>query len=216
MTTLRLPLVSLPNDTSPSISAMMAWSFGLRASKSSATRGRPPVMSCVFVVSRGILAMTSPASMLVAVLHDDVGADREEVARVERAVRQLERLARLRVLDRDARAEVRGARLDDDLAREAGDLVELLGHRDAFDDVAELHDAGDLGEDRHGEGVPLGEELAGLDLVALLDLEHRAVDEAVVLALAAGVVDDDDLAVAVHDDDVPSCFFATFALRMRT
>ena len=40
---------------------MMAWSLGLRASKSSATRGRPPVMSCAFVVSRGILAMTSPA-----------------------------------------------------------------------------------------------------------------------------------------------------------
>ena len=29
-------------------------------------------------------------------------------------------------LMRDARAEIRGARLDDDLAREAGDLVELL------------------------------------------------------------------------------------------
>ena len=84
MTTLRLPLVSLPNETSPSISLMMAWSFGLRASKSSATRGRPPVMSCIFVVSRGIFAMTSPASMHVAFLRDDVRADREEVARVER------------------------------------------------------------------------------------------------------------------------------------
>ena len=31
-------------------------------------------------------------------------------------------------------------------------------------------------------------------------LSMRAVHEAVVLALAAGVVDDDDLAVAVHDD----------------
>ena len=46
----------------PSISAMTACSFGLRASNSSATRGRPPVMSLVFVVSRGILAMMSPAS----------------------------------------------------------------------------------------------------------------------------------------------------------
>ena len=36
------------------------------------------------------------------------------------------------------------------------------------------------------------------------------------LALAAGVVDDDDLAVAVHDHDVPSFFLAMFALRMRT
>ena len=55
---------------------------------------------------------------------------------------------------RDARAEIRRARLDDDLAREAGDLVELLDHRDAFDDVAELHDAADLGEDRHRERDP--------------------------------------------------------------
>ena len=31
------------------------------------------------------------------------------------------------------------------------------------------------------------------------------------LALAAGVVDDDELAVAVHDDAVPSRFLATFA-----
>ena len=57
-----------------------------------------------------------------------------------------------------------------------------------------------------GERVPLREELARLHLVALVDLEQRAVHEAMVLALAAGVVDEDDLAVAVHDDDVPSCF----------
>ena len=60
-TTLRLPLVSLPKLTVPSISLMTANSFGLRASNSSATRGRPPVMSLVLVVSRGILAITSPA-----------------------------------------------------------------------------------------------------------------------------------------------------------
>ena len=45
----------------PSISEMTAVSRGLRASKSSTTRGRPPVMSLVFVVSRGIFASTCPA-----------------------------------------------------------------------------------------------------------------------------------------------------------
>ena len=60
---------------------------------------------------------------------------------------------------RDARAEIRRARLDDDLAREAGDLVDASPDRDAFDEVAELHDAADLGEDRRRELVPLGEEL---------------------------------------------------------
>ena len=44
----------------PSISLMTAVSCGLRASNSSTTRGRPPVMSLVLVVSRGILASTSP------------------------------------------------------------------------------------------------------------------------------------------------------------
>ena len=63
---------------------MTAWSFGLRASNSSATRGRPPVMSLVLVVSRGILAMTSPASIEVALVDVDVGADRQEVARLGR------------------------------------------------------------------------------------------------------------------------------------
>src|SRR4030095_4149035 len=107
----------------------------------------------------------------------------------------------LGVFERDARAEVRGARLDDHLAREAGDLVELLDHRDAFDDVAELRDAADLGEDDVREGVPLGQEGARLDLLPLDALEDRAVHEAMMLALATAVVDHDELAVAIHDGD---------------
>ena len=60
MTRRCLPLVSLPNDTVPVTSASMPASFGERASNSSATRGRPPVMSRVFDVSCGIRASTSP------------------------------------------------------------------------------------------------------------------------------------------------------------
>ena len=41
---------------------MIAWSFGRRASNSSATRGRPPVMSRVLLPSRGMRASTSPAA----------------------------------------------------------------------------------------------------------------------------------------------------------
>ncbi len=37
-----------PKETTPLISLMMAVSLGLRTSKSSATRGRPPVMSLVW------------------------------------------------------------------------------------------------------------------------------------------------------------------------
>jgi hypothetical protein len=60
MTRRRLPLVSLPKLTVPLFSARIAWSFGLRASNRSATRGRPPVMSRVFEDSCGMRAMTSP------------------------------------------------------------------------------------------------------------------------------------------------------------
>ena len=59
-------------------------------------------------------------------------------------------------------------------AREAGDLVELLFHRDAFDDVAVLHDAGDLGEHRDRVRIPLGEDRALGDAVAFLDLAATA------------------------------------------
>ena len=80
--------MSLPKFTSPSMSLMIAWSFGLRAS-SAATRGRLPVMSCTFVVSRGILAMTSPGfvrewRLCVAVLAE-AQSSRIELAPVSRS-----------------------------------------------------------------------------------------------------------------------------------
>src|SRR5574337_891394 len=55
-----LPLVSLPKDTVPVYSASTPASLGDRASKSSATRGRPPVMSRVLADSWGMRASTSP------------------------------------------------------------------------------------------------------------------------------------------------------------
>src|SRR5487761_2073430 len=62
MTRRCLPLVSLPNETVPVTSASVPASFGARASNSSATRGRPPVMSRVLEVSCGIRARTSPTA----------------------------------------------------------------------------------------------------------------------------------------------------------
>ena len=48
-------------DEARQIGAMIAASFGLRASNNSATRGRPPVMSRVLAASRVTRARTSPA-----------------------------------------------------------------------------------------------------------------------------------------------------------
>ena len=56
----RFPLVSLPKLTVPLASARIAASFGLRASKRSATRGSPPVISRVLDPSWGTRAITSP------------------------------------------------------------------------------------------------------------------------------------------------------------
>jgi hypothetical protein len=51
-------------------------------------------------------------------------------------------------------------------------------------------------------GVPLDQQLALLDLGAVLDLELGAVDDGVALALAALLVVDDESARAVHDHQV--------------
>jgi len=56
-----LPLTSFPKITCPSFSAIIALSFAFLASNNSATLGSPPVISFVFVVSFGSLAITSPA-----------------------------------------------------------------------------------------------------------------------------------------------------------
>src|SRR5262249_59393760 len=64
-----------------------------------------------------------------------VGADRDQVARL--AARDSRRLAAA-VLDRDAWPLVELLRVDDDLGRQPGALVDLLLHGDAFEDVAEL------------------------------------------------------------------------------
>ena len=73
---LRYCFATSPYLTAPSISVMTAGSLGRRASNSSTTRGRPPVMSLVLAVSRGILASTSPGETSCAVLDHQVGAAR--------------------------------------------------------------------------------------------------------------------------------------------
>src|SRR5215831_4600743 len=57
MTMQRLPRTLGPKSTMPSILEISAASLGRRASNSSATRGRPPVMSLVLEVLRGVFAM---------------------------------------------------------------------------------------------------------------------------------------------------------------
>ncbi len=60
-------------STLPEISAMTAGSLGLRASKISVTRGRPPVMSCVPEASRGWRAEQLAGHDVLAFLDLDAG-----------------------------------------------------------------------------------------------------------------------------------------------
>ena len=132
---------------------MTAGSLGLRASKISVTRGRPPVMSCVPPVARGWRASSWPACDLLAFLHLDTGLGRQVV--------EVEDLA-LGVLDDDLRVLL-ALVLDDDQPLDAWRRVLALAFGldadgFAFLDVLEPDDAGHLGQDRHAVRVPLDQD----------------------------------------------------------
>src|SRR4029077_15921500 len=132
--------------------------------------------------------------------------DREQIARLA-AARQLEHLAVL-ALDHDRGPQVllsarrSGAPVDHDALGDAGRLVERLGHRLAFDQVLEGDRARDLGEHRTGVGIPLGDALAALDVIALVDLHACAVLDTVHRALGAVLIDDRDRDIARHGDEI--------------
>ena len=77
---LRLALYSRTNSILPEILAMTDMSLGRRASNSSATRGRPPVMSRVLAASRGTGKDVTRFDLLV-ILDRKHGARRQHVTR---------------------------------------------------------------------------------------------------------------------------------------
>src|SRR5580693_8785311 len=136
----------------------------------------------------------------------DDGVHGQERAGVAAAA-ELEDLAVL-ALDHQRRAQVLlaagGARapIDDHALGDAGRLVERLGQRLAFDQVLVADRALDFGEDRPGIGVPLGDALAALDVIALVDLQPRAVGDTVNGAFGAVGIGDGNDEVAAHRDQV--------------
>ena len=129
------------------------------------------------------------------------GLDREQEAGVA-ALRQLADLA-LGVLDGDRRLEVVAARrrapVDDLTLGDAGRLVGRFLNGNAVDQILERHPALDFGEDRAGIGIPLGDTLAALHLVAIVHEDARTIGDAVRGTLLAGFVEDQDRHVAAHD-----------------
>src|SRR5208337_2086853 len=68
-------------------------------------------------------------------------------------------------------------------------------------EIVKLHGAGGLGQDREGEGIPFGEDLAVADGFALGNTEARAVHDVVTLLFAVLFIHDDNQAGAVHGDE---------------
>ena len=107
---------------------------------------------------------------LVAVLDLEVGP-RGQVVLLQDERRLLAVLVLgllVEVDDLDPRLQLLVLGLDDDLAHQPGDLVLDLFHRHLADDVVELDAARLLGQDEGVERIPFGEDLAGLDLLAVL------------------------------------------------
>ena len=168
-----LPLVSLPKVTVPVTSASMPASFGERASNSSATRGRPPVMSRVFCDSVGIRASTSPTATCCAsrtTISAPIGKQIVTACSVPGIFTSSPAsLISLTCGRTPLVAATTALGIDDDQRRQAGDLVDLLGDRHAFLDVLELHGARVLGDDRAGQRIPARELRSGPDRLAVAD-----------------------------------------------
>src|SRR5262245_22538201 len=92
--------------------------------------------------------------------------------------------------------------LDDDHSFLAGGLVSFLLHRDALDDVMELHLAGLFGKNGHAVRVPLDEGFALLDLAAVLYGDNGADDDVMLFEFAAILADDGNGGVFVEDNVV--------------
>ena len=149
----RLPRrFSSSSSTRPSISAMTAGSLGRRASNSSVTRGRPPVMSW------------RAADLAGGLGEHRAGGDRRPLGDLDAGplgdVVVVEDLAVV-VLDDDLRVQL--ALVLDDRPPGVARGVDLDPHRLVLDDVLVADPAADLGEDRDRVRVPLAEHGAAGD-----------------------------------------------------
>src|SRR5208283_2031346 len=127
----------------------------------------------------------------VAILHHEVGTGGHQVT-----------LAGFATLDDDRGLALLVGRIADHVTRQAGDFVDFFVQGDAFLQVLELHRAADFGQDGEGVRIPLDQNLAERDRVALVDLDLGAVHDRVALAFAVLLVDNRDRALAVHDHPV--------------
>ncbi len=91
-------------------------------------------------------------------------------------------------------------RIDHHQGGQTGHFVDLLGHRQTFFDILELHLTGVFGNDRAGQRIPVGQHGTCLDLLIRLDRQRCTVRHLVTLTLAAVLVLYHDFAGAGNHD----------------
>src|SRR5690606_20567849 len=138
------------------------------------------------------------------VLEADDRAGRQRIHRRDVGVRERDFLA-LRVHQLHDRTQVLAARaallrIHHDGARQARHFVDLALNGQAVDEVLELDEARHFRDDRVRVRIPRGQNLTGLDRIAVLHVDRRAVRNLVALALATEFVDHAELAGAGYRD----------------
>src|SRR5690606_3207870 len=129
--------------------------------------------------------------------HRENGADRQRVRLGRNALGIEHRNARLQVRTLRGRAPI-----DDDFRRDAGGFVELVTDGHAIRQILEANLAGHFGEDRRRVRIPLGDAIAALDLRFLVNAKAGAERRLEGLTLLAVVIDNRDLHVAAHHDEI--------------
>src|SRR3546814_14630833 len=73
--------------------------------------------------------------------------------------------------------------LGHDARRNTGQRIHFARNRQTFGEVLQLHEAGQLGHDRMGMRIPLGQTRASLQLVTVADQDGRPIRTLVALTL---------------------------------
>ena len=138
---------------------------------------------------------------LLARLHRQDRVHRQKIARLQPVI-QGQNFAVL-VAKRHSRPEIGTPRLllpvDHHLGCDAGRLVELLDHRQTFDEVHVVNDSLLLGDDRQGIGIPFRDSVAALDLRLVLAHQLGPVRKAVPGSFTSFGVEHQRFGIPVHD-----------------
>ncbi len=133
-----------------------------------------------------------------SVLNRDIGTDRQHVTG-RGTICQLDRFTIL-PFQGYPRTLVRLLSLGNNLTGHTGDFIDLFLHGGAFSDVTIVDHATDFGDNRHGVGVPLGQDVTAFDFATFLASQTGTVNNRITFFLTSGTVNNSHLTFTVHDN----------------